>query len=112
MSEPKTFEQTIIEAARDSLVKLFRDGAFLQPDYANRIKVPVDLVTKVYELIDYEEILSNLRPTINAMIADRIASSISNEVSTDVKRILAHEPTRLRLRAAVIAELDHVGAQP
>jgi hypothetical protein len=101
-----TFEQEILRAARHSIVKMFNEGSFVMPDYANRMKVPTDLVTRVYGLIDYDTVIQILRPKINEMIADRIAAAMSQELTGDVKKVLSHEPTRLRLRLAVMNELE------
>lgn len=99
------FEDAILSAAKQSIVKMFTDGNFVMPDYANRVKIPADLVSQVYGLIDFDEVLKILRPRINELVADRIAAAMSQELTTDVKRILSHEPTRLALRCAVMGEL-------
>lgn len=105
MSE-QTLEQEIVSAARRSIVKLFTDGSMIAPDYANRLKVPTDLVQRVYALIDYDEVMTHLRPKINELVADRITAALAQELTTDVKKILSHEPTRLRLRLAVMNVLE------
>lgn len=106
MSNEQTFEQELIAAARRSLVKLFTDGSMVTPDYANRLKVPADLVQRVYSLIDYDEVMKHLRPKINELVADRIAAALSQELTNDVKKVLSHEPTRLRLRLAVMNVIE------
>lgn len=100
------FEREIVAAAKASIIKLFRDGGVVAPDYANRVKVPADLANRVYALIDYEQVLTELRPMINQMVADTIVASIASELKVDVKKALSHEPTRLRLRAVVSQEMD------
>lgn len=106
MSNEQTFEQAIVAAARHSIVKMFTDGALIAPDYANRLKVPPDLVQRVYALIDYDEVMAHLRPKINELVADRIAAALSQELTNDIKKVLSHEPTRLRLRLAVMNVLE------
>jgi len=109
MSKPeqqRDFETEVLNAAKNSIVKMFADGSLIGPDYANRIKVPADLTQRVYDLIDYEAVLAILRPKVIEMVADRIAAALSQELTTDVKKVLAHEPTRMRLRAVVLRELD------
>jgi hypothetical protein len=106
MSNEQTFEQEIVAAARRSIVKMFSDGNLVMPDYENRLKVPANLVQRVYALIDYDEVMACLRPKINELVADRIAAALSQELTGDVKKVLAHEPTRLRLRLAVMNVLE------
>lgn len=98
----ETFGRDLLEAAKRSLVKSFADGTFILPDYANRMKIPSDLTAKVYGLINYDEVIAILRPKINELVADRIAAALSQELTNDVKKVLSHEPTRLRLRTAVV----------
>lgn len=104
--ENLTLEQEILRAARRSIVKLFADGSFVMPDYSNRLQVPANLVQRVYGLIDYDAVIEALRPKINELVADRIAAALSQELTGDVKKVLSHEPTRLRLRLAVMNELE------
>ena len=100
------FEQDVLNAAKRSVVKLFSEQALIAPDYANRVKIPADLVQRVYGLIDYDEVIAALKPKMADMVADRIAAALSQELTNDVKRVLSHEPTRFRLRAAVLRVLD------
>lgn len=106
MSNEQTFEEAIVAAARHSIIKMFTDGAMIAPDYANRLKIPADLVQRAYNLIDYDEVMSRLRPHINELVAERIAAALAQELTNDVKKILSHEPTRLRLRLAVMNVLE------
>jgi hypothetical protein len=99
------FEKAIIDAAQQSVIKLFREG-LIAPDYANRIKLPAELVQKVYALIDHDEILAALRQEINAIAAKTIVNSMVTEITNDVKKVLCHEPTRLHLRVVVARELE------
>lgn len=106
-NEQEQFEKDLVQAARNSILKLFSgDSSLVMPDYANRIKLPAGLVQKIYDLIDYGEVMTLLRPKINELVADRIAAALSQELTNDVKRILSHEPTRLRLRLAVMQALE------
>jgi hypothetical protein len=106
----KTLEETLVDLARQAIVKMFKEGTFILPDYAARIKIPQALVDRVYGLIDYDEVLDLLRPKINGIVADRIAAHISQELGHDVKRTLGNEEMRNRLRLAVTQALspEHV----
>ena len=106
-----SLEQEILRAARHSIVKLFGDGSLVAPDYANRVKVPADLAKRVYDLIDYNEVLAQLKPKINEMVANRILGSLTEELGNDVKQTLCHGPTRLRLRMVVAQELDAIKSE-
>lgn len=102
------FEKAVIDAAQQSIVKMFNDGNLVMPDYANRVKLPADLVQKVYTLIDYEAVLELLRPKINELVATKITHALTEELTNDTKKLLSHEPTRLRLRMVVANELDKI----
>lgn len=102
------FEKTIMEAAQRSVVKMFNEGNLVMPDYANRVKIPPEFVSQVYALIDWQAVLESLRPKINEFVATKITHAMTEELGNDVKRILSHEPTRLRLRMVVASELDQL----
>jgi hypothetical protein len=95
----------ILDAAKRSLVDAFNKGTFIMPDYANRMRIPADLVQQVYSLIDYKEVLDLLRPKINQMVADRIAATIAQSLTTDVKGVLGNEEMRKKLRTVVAATI-------
>jgi len=104
------FETAVLNAAKSSVVKLFEQG-LLMPDYANRVKIPPALVEQVYQLIDWNSVLEILRPKINELVAVKITHAMSEELTGDVKRVLSHEPTRLRLRNLVACELDKIRSE-
>jgi uncharacterized membrane protein YheB (UPF0754 family) len=108
MAETKdklSIEQLIVEAAGRSILKLFNDGSLIAPDYANRVKIPADLVQRIYAQIDYDKVVKIMGAQINEMVASRITRAMTEELTSDIKHVLSHEPTRLRLRGVVAAEL-------
>lgn len=100
------FEKDVLDAAKRSIVKVFTEGGFVLPDYANRYKIPADLVQRVYALVDYDKVIAALEPRINDLVADRIAAALAQELTNDIKTILSDRNTRERLRGAVRGVLE------
>lgn len=95
------FEREMVVRARQSIMKAFASESFVMPDYANRVKIPAELVQRVYSLVDRDEVIRLLAPKINELIANRIAARIATELAGDVKRVLADKAIRDQLRETV-----------
>ena len=48
------FEEALSQAAQRSILKVVMEGSWIQPDYANRFKIPPDLMQDIYSLVDRE----------------------------------------------------------
>jgi len=103
-----TFEQKLLASAQQQILKMFSDGSLVMPDYANRIKIPADLVQKIYSLIDYDQVLELLRPKINELVAKKILHVLTEELSADVKKTMSTGPIRDKLKATLTVELAKV----
>jgi len=102
------FEQKLLASAQQQILKMFSDGSLVMPDYANRIKIPADLVQKIYSLIDYDAVLELLRPKINELVAKKILHVLTEELSADVKKTMSTGPIRDKLKATLTVELAKV----
>jgi hypothetical protein len=109
--ETTPIEQVLVEAATKSILKLFGEGSLIAPDYANRMKVPADLIERIYGLIDYEKVVAILGEKINEQVAVKITHLMTEELTNDVKKALCHQPTRERLRGVVAAELEKIRSE-
>ena len=106
-----SIEQVLVEVATGAVVKLFREGQLVAPDYTNRIKLPADLVQRIYAQIDYDKVVEIMGGQINEMVATRITRAMTEEITSDIKSVLSHQPTRERLRGVVAAELLSIKAE-
>jgi tyrosine-protein phosphatase YwqE len=101
-------EQTLIELATQSVIALFKNGDVIMPDYHNRIKIPSDLVQRIYSQINQDEVVRIMGTQINEMVATKITNAMVTEITSDVKHVLSHAPTRERLRLVVATEIEKI----
>ena len=94
----------LLRAATESMTEAVRRGCYLGA-YANRLKVPEDLIAEVYNLIDREAVVANLRPRINKMVVDMLLTRLRQSVAEEVKAAMADPATRDRMRAAITREV-------
>lgn len=92
------FEEALKEAAEKSLLKIVMDGGWIQPDYANRFKVPAELLTEIYAMVDRDALKAQIAKRLEAELADRIVNALAAEIATDIKQILSVKERREAIR--------------
>ena len=95
----QNIEDQLKDAAFKSILKLITEGEWVQPDYANRIKLPKDLMDSVWAMVDRDALKRKLAERIESELADRIVNSIAAELATDIKQILGVPERREAIRA-------------
>ena len=111
MSEKRTALELAEElslAIHKSTVEAVTRGSFIHA-YANRVQVPKELVEEVYDSIDHQWVLNNLKPRINKLVADRIFSYIRQSVVEDVSKVLNDKTVRESLKKALLDEFRLIG---
>ena len=104
------FENAIKRAAESSLLKIISEGQWIAPDYANRFKIPGDLMARVYALVDTDAVCSRMAERLNEELADRIVNHLAAEISADVKQILSNKERREALRSIARQHIGNVAA--
>lgn len=92
-------EQKLKDAAEKSILKIISDGGWIQPDYANRIQLPRDLMNEVWAMVDRDALKLKLKERIEQELADRIVNQIAAELATDIKQVLSVPERREAVRA-------------
>jgi hypothetical protein len=92
------FEEALKQAAERSILKIVTDGNWIQPDYANRFKVPAELLSDIYAMVDREALKAAIAKRLEEELADRIVNSLASEISTDIKQILSVKERREAIR--------------
>lgn len=92
------FEKALQAAAERSILKLISDGSWIQPDYANRVKLPADFMADVWGLVDTNKLKRELATRLESELAERIVNSMAAELATDIKQILSVKERREALR--------------
>lgn len=98
----------LVQAFEESLVKMIREGALLQPDYANRIKIDAAFVKEVYNQIDFNGVMAKLKPMLEERCAELILAAMATEITSDVKQLLSHKERREMLRSIVRENMDRL----
>lgn len=92
------FEKALKDAAEKSILRIITEGSWVQPDYANRFKLPSDLLQEIYGLIDREALKRAIARRLEDELADRIVNQLAAEISTDIKQILSVRERREAIR--------------
>jgi uncharacterized Fe-S cluster-containing MiaB family protein len=111
MSEKRTtaeLSEEMITAVYQSTIDALKRGSFVNA-YTNRVQVPKELVEEVYNSIDHQWVINNLKPRINKLVADRIFSYIRQSVVEDVSSILNDKEVRNSLKLALLDEFRLIG---
>lgn len=93
-----TLEEQIKHHAEKAVLHFITNGAWLQPDYQNRVTVPAGILQRAWDLVDQREIEKKLAVRIESELADRLVNHIAAEIATDVKQILSVPERREAVR--------------
>lgn len=104
-------EQQLKDAAEKSILKIITEGGWIQPDYANRIQLPRDLMNEVWAMVDRDALKLRLKERIEQELADRIVNHIAAELAIDIKQILSVTERREAIRALAREHMDAIMAK-
>lgn len=93
------FEQSVKAAAEKAVLKIIAEGQWIAPDYANRFKIPPDMLADIWRLVDADKIKAKMVERLENELADRIMNHMAAEMATDVKQILSVQERREALRS-------------
>lgn len=102
------FGQQLIDAAFKGALKVFSDGAFVLPEYSNRLKVDGAFMAAVWQMVDKEKLKEQLARRIEQELADRLINHMAAEMATDIKSILSVQERREALRAVARQHIDTI----
>jgi hypothetical protein len=102
------FEESLKQAAERSLLKLVTEGGWIQPDYANRFKIPADLLQDIYALVDRDALKVAIGKRLEQELADRVVNLLAAEISTDIKQILSVKERREAIREVARKHLTDI----
>jgi len=101
-------EEQIKHAAEKAVLKYIGEGGWIQPDYNNRIKIPFEVLTDAWSLVDRESLKTKLAERIESELADRIVNHIAAELATDIKQILSVTERREAIRQLAREHMDSI----
>lgn len=102
------FEDALKEAAERSLLKIITEGGWIEPNYSNRFKVPAELLTEIYAMVDRGALKAQIAKRLEAELADRIVNALAAEIATDIKQILSVKERREAIREVARKHLINI----
>ena len=102
------FEEALKQAAERSLLKVVMEGSWIQPGYANRFKIPADLLQDIYALVDRDALKVAIGKRLEEELADRVVNLLAAEIATDVKQILSVKERREAIREVARQHLSGI----
>jgi len=102
------FELAVKDAAEKSVLKIISEGQWVQPDYANRFKMPPEMLTDIWKMIDTEKLKQKMADRLENELVDRIVNHLAAEIATDVKQILSVKEIREALRGIAREHMESI----
>lgn len=104
----KAFDQQLIDAVHQSVLKLAREGSLIAPDYSLRAKVPAAKLQELYDAVDWGRVRAQVMARIEDRCADTLLNAMATEMATDVKQVLSNKELREEVRAFIRAGIRRV----
>lgn len=102
------FENAVKVAAEKAVLKIIADGSWVAPDYANRFKMPAEMMADIWKMVDVEKIKRGMAERLENELAERIINKMAEEISTDVKQILSVKERREAIRSVAREHMDEI----
>lgn len=102
------FEDAVALAAQRSVLKLISEGSWIANDYANRFKIPSEMLGQVWAMVDIEGLKRKMADRIESELADRIVNHMAAELATDIKQLLSVQERREEIRSVARQHLSHL----
>ena len=102
------FEEKMITAMRNKVISEIGKTEFTRIDYQQRGVIPNTIISKLWDSVNWDEVIEELRPKMQTRICNTIAGAIETEIKTDVKKLLAVDGVRQKLRMEVYPKLMQV----
>jgi hypothetical protein len=102
------FETAIKAAAEKAVLKIISEGSWVMPDYANRFKIPPEMLAGIWGMVDTAGVQKKLAARLEQELADRIVNHMAAEIATDIKQILSVNERREAIRSIVRAHFDQI----
>lgn len=102
------FELAVKAAAEKAVLKIISDGSWIEPNYANRLKMPADMMADIWAMVDIDKLKQKMAARLETELADRIVNKMAEEISTDVKQILSVKERREALRSVAREHMDEI----
>jgi precorrin isomerase len=101
VAEMSDFEKTVKQAAENAVVKLITDGHWIVQAYEDRIRVPNNILSDAWKMVDLKMIKEGIAAKLNEKLVEHIMTSIATEISNDIKKVLSDTDHREAIRRVI-----------
>ena len=98
MKDEKSFEETVIEMVKNTMLSQIKDCRFIEYHHKNKRYVPDDIVQNAYAEIDWEFVTKEVASQLQDHICRVVVQAMLSEAKTDVKKVLSVQGVREALR--------------
>jgi len=100
-----SFEEQILHAMQQKLLSEIKETDFTKLNCWQREELPKGFMEKLWASIDWDEVLEEVKPAIQKRICNSIIGAMETNVKTDVKKLMAVDGVRQKLRMNVYPKL-------
>jgi len=101
----KTFEETLIQSVQNRILQEISKTDFTKLDYNQRKSLPDNVLSKIWADVDWEEVINRVKPEMERRICNAIVGNMETELKTDIKKLLAVDGVREKLRIEIYPKL-------
>jgi len=102
------FEEQLFNEIKTKLIREVKQAALTKVEYGDRISIPNEVLEQVWSSIDWTKVIEQIKPAIETRVCNAIIGAMETEIKTDIKKVLAVDGVRQRLRMEVYPKLMQV----
>jgi len=99
------FEETIVRNIKQKILQDTNKLEFGMAYFKTDKKFPEEVINKIWDSIDWEDVIETIKPEIHKRICNTVIASIETELKTDVKKVLSIKSVREQLRYEIYPKI-------
>lgn len=99
------FEEQLMQRVMQKILQDVKTNTFIKMNYSHARAMPDTMLDKLWDSINWEEVIEQVRPTIQTRICNSIIGAMETEIKTDIKKVLSVDGVRQRLRMEIYPKL-------
>ena len=103
-----SFEKDLVSIIQKKIISDVAKAEFVKVDYQSRKQMPNEFVSRIWESIDWNEVIEAIRPEMQRRICNALIGAMETEIKTDVKKVLSVQGVREKIRIEVYPKLMKV----
>lgn len=103
-----SFEQELMTEIKNRIIDGVKKSDFVRNNYGSAKQIPPEIVNKLWDSVDWDNVISMLKPELEKRICNSIIGNMETEVKTDIKALMSVDGVRQRLRMEVYPKLMNI----